>query len=196
MSHDERLRESAGTTMHNTVNRIVATFNRATPSDIEAGARWYADGEDFVQKLAQKTGQRSETVAAVVAHLSPRTTWSRNLLGATLLLEGRNPEFCMSANVARAEKARRSDHPLGTLNGPKTRRFALNLLGDREAVTVDVWALRVALGERDDAELVIGRVGVYEAVEQAYRLAARRLGVDPVTCQATCWIVARGGRAD
>jgi hypothetical protein len=31
-------------------------------------------------------------------------------------------------------------------------------------------------------------------VEHAYVLAGRRLGVDPVTVQATTWIVARNGR--
>jgi hypothetical protein len=62
-------------------------------------------------------------------------------------------------------------------------------------VTVDVWAARVAFGPRDDAEQVLSRVGVYDAVERAYQIAAQRLGVDPVTVQATTWIVARGGRA-
>jgi hypothetical protein len=62
-------------------------------------------------------------------------------------------------------------------------------------VTVDVWAVRVALGTRPDAEQCLTRVGVYDALEHCYRLAAQRAGVDPTTMQATTWIVARNGRA-
>ena len=43
--------------------------------------------------------------------------------------------------------------PVDSFGGPKTRRFYLNISGDTEAVTVDVWALRVV--GRDDS--TIGR---------------------------------------
>ena len=97
----------------------------------------------------------------------------------------------MSAGFERARKALESDNPLGTFGGPKTRAFARNISGDREAVTVDVWACRVAGID----ETKLSRVGVYEAVAQAYRDAASVKGVDPATMQATTWVTARGGRA-
>ncbi len=197
-SHDQRLVNAADTTMAETINRIVATFRQATPSDIEAGATWYANGEILVGDLAKNSAYSRETVAAVIAHLSPRTQWARNVAGATVLLMSSGtarPEGCMSANVDRALKAMESFDPLATLRGPKTRRFAANLLGDRESVTVDVWTAHVALGEHDTTGNILARVGVYDAIEHAYRLAARRLGVDPTTCQATCWIVSRNGRS-
>jgi hypothetical protein len=195
--------ERAGTTTAACVKRIVDTFNRATPADIESGAAWYGDGEIFVRSLAAETGHDVDTVAAVVAHLSPRTTWQRNLYGATMLLTTGTAPTCIGDNVKRAERAIaaaaagvdvRSTFGAGA---PKTRRFMANLLGQRDVVTVDVWAARVALGARDaDPEKTLGRVGVYDALERAYVLAAARLGVDPVTVQATTWIVARGGRAN
>jgi hypothetical protein len=194
ISHDERLR-TVGTNTRGCVDRIVATYGRASEHDRESGARWYAEGELFIDSLAAQADHTREAVAAVVAHLSPRTTWQRNMLGAqSLILTGEAPG-CLGANVERARRALASDQPLGTLNGPKVRRFAANLLGCRESVTVDVWAARVAFSLRDDAELILSRVGIYEAVEHTYRVAARRLGVDPVTTQATTWIVARNGRA-
>ena len=195
LTHNEVLQQRAGTSTRACVDRIVRTFKRATAADIEAGATWYGDGEVFVRDLAAQTGHDVETVATVVAHLSPRTTWQRNLYGATMLLTTGTAPTCIAANVDRARRALDSDDPRGTLNGPKTRRFAANLLGERDVVTVDVWAIRVALGNRDDAEQVLSRVGVYDAVERAYQIAAQRLGVDAVTVQATTWIVARGGRA-
>lgn len=195
VTHHNRL-QTIGESSRTVVDRIARVWGRATASDVESGARWYADGEMFVNDLARQTGHTRETVAAVVAHLSPRTRWSRNLYGATMLLTTDSAPTCLTANVRRARVALASSAPLGTLNGPKTRRFAANLLGDRDAVTVDVWAARVALGERDDTDNVMSRVGIYDALENSYRLAARRFGVDPTTVQATTWIVARNGRAN
>jgi hypothetical protein len=198
VSPDALLRQVAGTSTRACVDRIVATFNKATASDIERGAAWYADGETFIRSLAAETSIPVDNVAAVVAHLSPRTTWQRNLYGATMLLTTGTAPTCIAANVDRARRALDSDTPRDTFGkgAPKTRRFMANLLGERDVVTVDVWAARVALGPRDDAEQVLGRVGVYDAIERAYQIAAQRLAVDPVTVQATTWIVARGGRAN
>ena len=191
-SPDATLRRN-GTTLRATVARILRTFDRATAADIERGARWYADAEIIAATLAPRFGSL-DAAAAVIAHLSPRTTWARNIAGAVDLSNGIEPTYCIAANRKRAHKAMLSADPLGTLRGPKTRRFALNILGDREAVTVDVWAARVALGRKVDAELVLSRAGVYEAIEHAYQVAARRRGVDATTMQATTWIVARNGR--
>ncbi|MEU7570313.1 hypothetical protein [Micromonospora sp. NPDC049240] len=195
MSHDERLR-TLGTNVRATVDRIVSVWGRATDADKERGALWYADAGVITEALSAQTGYSREAVAAVIAHLSPRTRWARNIAGATALVYGQEPAGCIGMNVQRARRALMSPDPLGTLNGPKVRRFAANILGDRDAVTVDVWAMRVACGDRfDDLELILGRVGVYEAVEHAYQVSARRIGCDPVTVQATTWIVVRNGRA-
>ena len=74
-----------GTTLRATVDRIVRTFDRATASDLEAGARWYADGGAVVDDVAHAAGVSREHAAAVVSHLSPRTTWGRNVAGAMAL---------------------------------------------------------------------------------------------------------------
>lgn len=193
MSHNSNLTARAGVTLETVVRRIVKTFDRATASDLEAGARWYDEAGEHAAELAGAFGSR-EHAATVIAHLSPRTSWARNVAGAYAIAAGDgsdNPAGCIGANVKRARQAILSDDPVSTLNGPKTRRFALNIIGDREAVTVDVWAARVAGVD----EAALGRKGVYDAVEHAYRLAARRRGVDPATMQATTWIVARNGRA-
>lgn len=196
MSHNERLQAVTGESTATIVNRILRVWQAARPADVEAGARWYAAGSAFIDELGAATGYSREHVAAVAAHLSPRTTWQRNLQGARDLLTGTVPTYCIAANVQRAQRALQAAEPLKTINGPKTRRFALNLLGEDDAVTVDVWAARIALGDREDAEALLSRVGVYDALEHAYRLAARRVGVSPSAMQATTWVVARNGRAD
>lgn len=192
-------------TFDDMVTRILSTWARATATDAESGATWY--GSDSMAILVGLVGEGAASVehaAAVVSHLSPRTSWGRNVAGAYGLVregaDGAAAVGCMAGNVSRALVALHSDSPLDTFGAGalKTARFARNLLGDRSVVTVDVWAARVAFPDSvsgKDAELTLKRKGVYEAVESAYIEAAMTVGVDPTTMQATTWIVARNGRA-
>lgn len=189
-SPDASLRR-IGVTLETVVRRIVRTFDEATPHMIEQGSTWYDEAGQIATDLAAESEWTREQCAAVIAHLSPRTPWARNVMGATdLCLSGEKSVGIIGRNYEAALASLEFDDPVDSFGGPKTRRFYLNILGDREAVTVDVWACRVAGID----ETLLGRVGVYDAVEHAYRLAARRRGVDPSTMQATTWIVARNGR--
>ena len=87
------------------------------------------------------------------------------------------------------------EDPLITLKGPKIKNIARNLCGDTEAVTIDIWAGRVALPDHPELEKAMGRAGVYDGLAEAYRIASSRVGVSPSTIQATTWIVARNGRS-
>ena len=197
LTPDAVLRTRANTTTRAMVDRIVRTYTRATPAQRAAGATWYVAGNAFVLALAAQHSLTPERVAAVVAHLSPRTSWKRNMTATEQFLADPTtvPAAILRRNYEAAVRALTDPDPLGTLNGPKVKRFARNLLGDRSQVTIDVWAMRVARGHQADNDRVISRAGVYAATERAYRLAAERIGVDPVTVQATTWIVARNGRA-
>lgn len=167
------------------VRRILRTFDVASPSDIEAGARWYAEAEDLARSLADTAGSL-QIAAEVIAALSPRTIWSRNVVQAYALVH--HDEHLSGSLTRNVEMARRViAGETGVLKGNKTRAFAANIAGDRERVTVDVWAAR-AVGVDED---LLTRKGVYDAVEHAYRLAARRRGVEPATMQATVWVIAR-----
>lgn len=178
-----------GVTFETIVRRIVRTFDRATAADVESGARWYDEAGTLAASL-MSDDTTLEQAAAVIAALSPRTTWSRNVAGATLLLL--HNEVMPGLIGRNVETATAAWHlGLEALKGPKTNAFARNIMGDREAVTVDVWAMRVA----DLDERLLGRKGAYDIVADAYRAAARRRGVDPATMQATTWVVARSGRA-
>lgn len=191
MSHDETMRKVFGITLETVVRRILATWDRASKSDVESGARWYDEAGDLATRLAAEHGHDVETVAGVIAALSPRTPWSRNVAGAVALLADPTdpPTYLISRNVATAQAILTGE--IDGPTGPKTSAFARNIAGDRETVTVDVWACRVASLDED----ALSRKGAYDAVAHAYRLAARRRGVDPATMQATTWVVARNGRA-
>lgn len=197
--HNRNLKRAGLPTLETLTRRILAVFDRATASDVESGATWYDEARELAEHLGRNSGYGSSAAAAVISHLSPRTPWGRNVSGAiSLLIYGEHGDGILQANYDRARAALDVATTLDygadlshTFGGPKTRRFYRNILGDREAVTVDVWAARVA--DVDDA--LLGRKGVYDAVEAAYQRAARRRGVDPSTMQATTWVVARNGRA-
>jgi len=190
--HDARLSKAGLPTVETLTRRILATFARATASDIEAGSTWYDEARELAVSLAHSVGTDVEHAAAVISHLSPRTTWTRNVTGATALLTNDvRADGIIGANFDRARASLDADDVESTFGGPKTLRFYRNITGDAESVTVDVWAARVA--GVDESQL--SRVVVYDAVEVAYQRAARRVGVEPATMQATTWIVARGGRA-
>lgn len=183
-----------GATLETLTRRILSTFDRATTADIEAGSRWYFEAGELASELSGSSTYTREECAAVIAHLSPRTSWTRNVTGAcALVLNSERANGIIGANYERASSVLETGYndPLDSFSGPKTHRFYLNILGDTEAVTVDVWAARVA----GVTESQLALTGVYDALEHAYRLAARRRSVAPATMQATTWIVARGGRA-
>lgn len=199
MSHDETMRTVFGVTLETVVRRILRTFDRATASDLESGARWYDEAGSLAANMAlahRGDGIDLERAASILSALSPRTSWNRNVIGAAaFLVSGPTAARrigCIGRNVEKARQAKRDGFAAFGPTSPKTARFARNIAGDRESVTVDVWAMRVASLDEDR----LGRKGAYDAVEHAYRLAARRRGVDPATMQATTWIVVRGGRAD
>lgn len=177
------------------VRNIMSTFNQATPGIIEQGANWYSEAENLVTFMASEFRYTPEHCATMIAHLSPQLMWSRNIIAAWDMLHGHpKTSGVMNRSWDMAKASLKSDKPLETLNGNKVKNFAANILGDTEAVTVDVWAVRVALGAEAET-FNLNLKGNYDHVVHAYRLAASKLGVTPRTCQAVCWVVARGGRA-
>jgi hypothetical protein len=206
INNNATMRRVAGISFRRACLNIEAAWNACTPADIEAGARWYGTAAAIVSDVAALSGDTPETVAAVIAEYSPRTTWDRNVAGAyALCIAGTRAPGLMGANHERAVRAlnvgRAGGDPVASVNGPKTNSFARNILGDRTAVTVDVWAARIAMapdykrGAGIDVERALGRAGGYDAVANAYRCVAARLGVDPTTLQAATWVRSRNGRA-
>ena len=189
LTHDEVLRLRTETTFDQSVSDILSTFDRATPSDVEAGTRWYDEAGEIAASLP---GVTFEQGCAIIAHLSPRTPWARNVAGAIhFVTHNDRMEGILDANYQRALSSLEFADPSASFNGPKTARFYWNILGIRDVVTIDVWAARVV----GVTEKQLSRVGVYDALEAAYQDAARQRGVDPATMQASCWVVQRNGRA-
>lgn len=155
---------------------------------------WYDAASGHVERIATTNGWGLVPAVASLAHLSPRVSWKQNLVLLDLLLsDAPKPAACLTATWERARGALASIDPLDSF-GPsarKTRNFALAILGDRNAIVLDVWAARAAGVE----EAVVRRATGYVAVAEAYRRAGRRVGLSGRDIQAVTWCAQRGKAA-
>lgn len=179
------------------VQNLLHLFHTASPSARYAGSVWYRDARRIVHDWAETYDYTPDTVAAVIAALSPQMDWNRNLIVADDILAGRAPSVggALFANVRKAISLRDGDQtaPLAQRMvrtfpyGPKVYSFAANLAGDNAAVTVDTHAVQAAFNDvRLDVRLNWEH---YRIVAVAYALAAQRVNVLAATFQAIIWHV-------
>lgn len=167
--------------------RLTRLFDQATPGQLEQGALWYPSALEVAEGLMAADHYGIEVNVAVLAATSPRLHWSRNVKVAGMILyDNTIKPPGMTNRSYQAAIAAISKGP-EALTGPKVKAFYRAIMGDEEAIVVDVWMMRAA-GIEHDSPNVAERV----AVERGIRAVAAKRGVSPRTAQATIWIVMRG----
>jgi hypothetical protein len=185
-----------GRTVEQMSASIVRAVRSADPSVLRAGRAWYGTARAEARAIADETGLTVSAAAGIIAALSPRMTWSLNVRGAWAIARAAvggaasAPAVNTRTNRRLAWAIAHGARPLGTLGGRKVRSFYRNIMGDHEAVTVDVWAARAAGLER-----VSFTARQYATITDAYRSAARDLGLRPSHAQAAAWVAVRGSAA-
>jgi len=173
---------------------IVARANAKQWAD---GRAWYADAYAEAEAIGHASGVGTVRAAAIIAALSPRNRWTRNLADALNVAMARGAAdhdacgtFMQNVYKARMIACDWESNPWDSiLRGPKVRAFVANVSGtDPSAVTVDVWAVRAVTdgqrhAPRNDAD--------YAAIAEAYRIVAAEYGERPCDLQAVAWLVAR-----
>jgi hypothetical protein len=135
----------------------------------------------------------TDRVAAAIAALSPRNPWTWNVQDAAAyafaVANGHDMPTATTfgANRRNAWAFLNGTHDW-TSSALKVRSFVSNIMGDLNAVTVDVWAIRVATGGLLDA---VPNDATYIMVANAYREAARIVGETPRDLQAITWLIAQ-----
>lgn len=166
-------------------DRLLAIHENAAPAVIDAGRLWYPSAENVIADLSREFQLGRPRVAAIVAVLSPRQRWRKNIEGARHVLGGeawRAPGFDTNRTKALALLA---GAPLANIiGGDKVTSFWANLIGSRTAVTVDVWAQRAALGYYHQWQ---PKDAAYCRLVRAYRVAAEMVGETPREFQAIVW---------
>lgn len=181
--------------MDEMIARILQAFDNASASDMAEGERWYETARITAAALAAGTRLTVEHAAGVIAALSPRVRWETNVAAAATMIQQagigayRMPSVAgYNRNCEKAWKIANGASPYEVLGGPKVRSFFANILGDEQAVTIDVWAARAAEGV-SNKNAPAGRR--YINLADAYRMAARARDVSPMVMQATVWVYVR-----
>lgn len=192
------------------MDNLMSWYGLATETQVNRGMTWYERAREECYGITEQlVGYRDplhmSKVAAVVAALSPRMPWERNIAVARkIILECLHGDKLLSevnagliGNAAKAYVIYKTDD-FNLLGTQKVYRFWHNLAHpDSELVTVDVWAYRAWKGILTGKEEAIPEK-VYLDIEQDYITCAREVGIRPYQFQAIVWetirTTAKGGK--
>lgn len=162
--------------------RYAKLLRGATPAEWVAAARWYDNARNIASQMqAINPALTLDRAAGIIAALSPRLHWSRNVRSALAYAAGRRDLGLLRRSMTAAERAERGEMP----TGPKTNAFARAIAGDLDAVVIDAWMYRAAglTGKR--------RSDCNTCADAVNRLATQ-YRIPPAVIQAAVWIKARG----
>lgn len=172
-------------------NNILRVWLRC---DEEDRFDWYLDARNKAQEIANESGLPLIVVVGVIAALSPKLTWRRNLIEARAMCLNRN---CKQMGLFK-RKALDIIYSTGTqseiesiLRGNKITAFFRNIMfpGNQESVTVDRHAIRIALGKDfTDDELIALGDNAYQFIQESYKYTAEKIGVSPLLLQSATWV--------
>jgi hypothetical protein len=174
---------------------VLRTFRAATAAQLSEGHDWYDQAHDLAAQLDPHDPRRA---AGVLAALSPRVAWPRNVeLARRAYAEGR-ASGVLGTSCRAADAILGGAHPLDVLRGPKTRAF-FTLIDDPHhpsMVCVDRHGIDVAVGRKlpeaqRSAWFPLARRGLYEEFAACYRRAALIADVRPSQMQAVTWLAWR-----
>lgn len=200
---------------------ITATFRLATDGDRALGHGWYGRARDLAERLDPENVERA---AGVIAALSPRLSWRKNVEYAELAyyLHATNPFDdpdsdvainwfagsvpTLNANAKKAARILNGHHPENILGGPKVTAFYWTIVNpdDPRSVVVDRHAISILFNRPlsdDEVGQALRKKGAYELAADLYRRAAaiisRELGEiwTPAQVQAATWTYWRRERA-
>lgn len=189
-----RLTRSEAMRLRHSVARVDGWLSVATAQDLANGLAWYGRALAVAESMAAETGLSVRHCAGIIAALSPRCQWATNVSAAWKMARAAvagelQPTTAGTlSNRAKAWRIACGEDPELVLSGPKVRAFYANIMGDQDAVTVDVWAARAAEG-RDWPHAPVKRR--YRLLAETYRRAGERRGMHPRDAQAAVWTVYR-----
>jgi hypothetical protein len=189
------------------IDNIKSIHKLATAAERVDGDCWYPIARNIAQTLSEEYGVRLNAVIGVIAALSPRNKWSRNVVDAENLIAAyvADPESaatlkvctfgankakaiaCLKLDTERGDDGVHFTEILAILSGPKLREFASCIAG-LDDVCVDGHAYCIWTGGRTSLKDVpaIG-AKLRREIKADYQQAAKELGLTPAACQAITW---------
>lgn len=150
------------------------------------GLYWYAEAYDKCEALAKKYSLSIEKTIAVVAVLSPKCPWERNLSNAEMVISGVGKPASLGSNVKKAQAILKGETI--KLSGDKVRSFYSNILnrGYDSNVTIDTHILRVV-----GRPTFTPKSSVYIQIAHLFQVVAHWVGYSPAQVQAAIWCAER-----
>ncbi len=184
---------------------ITAIYNLASITDRNQGLNWYARALDFADNLGEVYDINYTTIVGVIAALSPRNRWERNMQDAETMVKvytnGGTYDDLMNLKVCTFKTGKRKaaeiltgkvtnrQELLDILKGPKLQEFFNCILGDVDDVCIDGHAYSIWVGDRITLANVpaIGKK-LRDKIKSDYQKAAKEIGIKPHELQAITWV--------
>ena len=159
----------------------VRTLERLAENGAD-GALWYETAEREISAVLKRENGawKRETFCGYLAVLSPRCAVRRNVRNALFAMENGRP-FSDTIRAVKIAFATFAEN--GQINGQKIGAFYRALVGDKNAITLDVHMAN-ALNVPQSA---FQREAVRERCKRAVSRLADRLAVSPRSAQAMVW---------
>jgi len=179
--------------------RLESYIDNASLETIDHGMQWYSNAYKHCVKIAIKNNTNPVLVASVIAALSPRNRWTRNLIDAdnviSHIFKGTPLQKCAVYTKMRDKAIKLCDDKLTIddrltiLNGRKIQSFFTNILGLGDKVTVDTWIDLAYSGKykatKKRKALTITR---YRKIEKDIQSLAKKYDCKPYQLQAIIWL--------
>ena len=186
---------------------IEAIYQLATTQEQVDGKGWYPRAHVIAQTIAADYGFNVNTVVGVIAALSPRNKWERNVHDAEALIaaykaggeeQALATKVCtFGANKAKAIEICKLYDPTfadvcAILKGPKLQEFFHCIVGCTSEVCIDGHAFCIWNGGRTSlADVPSIGVKLRREIKGDYVVAAHHLKVTPAALQAITWVAYR-----
>jgi hypothetical protein len=185
---------------------IQAILNLATAAEVAHGKAWYSTANDTAAQLSLRYHISPVTACGVIAALSPRNKWSRNVIDAENVIaafvaggeEAAAEVKCCTfgANKAKALAILANDlidddAILAVLSGPKLSEF-FNCIRGITDVCIDGHAYSIWFGDRITLAKVpsIGKK-IRQVIKKDYLAVAEANGLKGYEVQAITWVAHR-----
>jgi len=168
---------------------LVSLYEKASPCVRRRGRAWYPEANRQLREIAERNNAPLSHAVAVFTIVSPAAQlvtalrWTDEIFAGERI-GGRYP----NDQAPRIEAACSTRYPVTRITGPKVNAFYRALMGDREALVLDRWAIRAAGHPLPRSE--VPRT-LRRELDAAYRAAARACGETVRAFQAIVWIVCR-----
>lgn len=173
-------------------NNIMQLLKQATPEDIDYWGKWYSNAQNHVKALAAKFNEPFDTVAAVVATLSPGNTWAMNLRAAEDVLGGKDKTNAYPAQVQKAKDILITNNT-GLVSGPKVTVFFNSLIDPdlaKNDLVLDGHAINIWRGKKTRLnDTNQPSTAEREKMLDDYARAAADTGLSVQSIQAITWFL-------